>query len=100
MLEGTVSHNEGPRGYILVCPLSVFCFWVRAPQWNSEVELMASELGFWERIVTFLLTVLSLSCGTQDLFIVCAGLVAPWQVGSWFPNQGSNLPRLHWEEDS
>lgn len=48
----------------------------------------------------FFFTALSLSCGTQDLFIVRAGLVAPWQVGSWFPNQGSNLPRLHWKEDS
>ena len=52
MLEGTVSHDEGPRGYIHVCPSSVFCFWVRASQWNSEVELMASEFGFWERVVT------------------------------------------------
>lgn len=77
MLEGTVSHDEGPRGYIHVCPSSVFCFWVRAPQWNSEVELMASEFGFGERIVTFFLAVLSLSCSTQDLFIVCAGLGAP-----------------------
>lgn len=53
VLEGTVSHDEGPRGYIHVCPHLSFFVSGQAPQWNSEVELMASEFGFGERIVTF-----------------------------------------------
>ena len=32
--------------------------------------------------------------------IVHAGLVAPWQVGSWFLNEGSNLSPLHRKVDS
>ena len=27
------------------------------------------------------------------------GLVAPWHVGPWFPDQGSNLCPLHWKAD-
>ena len=32
-----------------------------------------------------------LCCVTWDLSLCCVGLVAPWDVGSYFPNQGSDL---------
>ena len=38
------------------------------------------------------------SCGTQAL--ERAGLVAPWHVGSQFPDQGWNPRPLHWKADS
>ena len=58
MLERTVSHEVGLIGCVHVCLSSSFCFClqVRAPQWNSEAELMPSEFvfcGTGERTVTF-----------------------------------------------
>ena len=57
-----------------------------------------------------------LSCGTQGIFVEARGLfgavlgllsswgvrglVAPWHVGSYFPDQGSNPRSLHWKADS
>ena len=38
------------------------------------------------------------SCGAQ--IPEREGSVAPWRVGSKFPNQGSNLRSLHWKADS
>ena len=40
------------------------------------------------------------SCGTWPLQLRCAGLVAPWHMGSQFPNEGSNLCPRHWKADS
>ena len=40
------------------------------------------------------------SCGTQLPESDGTGLVALWHVGSWFPDQGSNLCPLHCKGDS
>ena len=40
------------------------------------------------------------SCSTRDQQLRRCGLVAPWHVGSEFPNQGSNLRPLPWKADS
>ena len=42
---------------------------------------------------------LGLSCGTWALQLWHVGSVAPWHVGSQFPDQGLNSCPLHWQAD-
>ena len=48
-------------------------------------------------VLLYLFAMLALSCMMKN---VAMGLVAPWHMGSLFPNQGSNLCPLLWHADS
>ena len=52
-------------------------------------------LYFFKIIYIYLFT---FGCTGSSLW--CMGLVTPWDVGSYFPNQESNPCLLHWKVDS
>ena len=70
---------------------------------------MYDSVSFFSQCLFICLALSGLSCGTQDLSsgtrtpqlwlqaqqLCCSGFVAPWHVGSQFPDQGSNPHPLH-----
>lgn len=95
VLEGTVSHDEGPSDTSMFAPHLSFV----SGSGLLTVEFRSGTDGFrvwfWGEDCDFFLAVLSLSCSTQDLFIVCAGL-GPLASGILVPQPGveSALPAL------